>query len=551
MKKKGDNAFYKSNRNSYSEKYPAVNIVGAGLAGLSAALTLARMEIPCRLISPMPSERAQSVMAEGGINASLDTMGENDSLLEHFEDTMKGGVYLADPNAVWNLCSDAPETVSMLCSLGAALQIKDGKPVLRNFGGQKKKRTAYAKSSTGKILMTALIDAVRRYEAEGLVKRYSHHRLYSFEFSGSECNGIKVFDLHTRNAVRMNGSVILASGGMNSLFPGMTTGSSVNTGDVTALAFVSGAEIANPEFIQYHPTTFPITGKRCLVSEAARGEGGRLFVFRKGKPWYFMEEKYPELGNLMPRDVVSREMELIKKEHDCDGHVYLDMTGLDRNVWDNKLTDLREECTRFLGIDPALSPVEVSPGIHYFMGGLSVDEAHRTNISRLYAAGECACQYHGANRLGGNSMLGAVFGGHIAAETAAKEIDHSNIGIEEILSDEGELIMQPVGISEKAAKILRDSLGIFRSGESLETAAKKMQELICSEKNALQRNRMILGRAILLAALNRKESRGAHTRIDYPKRDDENFRKTTIAVFDRNKITVSLRDIPEKRGETK
>lgn len=536
------------NNTEYNSGKPAVNIIGAGLAGLSAALTLARMDIPCRLISSMPSERAQSVMAEGGINASLDTMGENDSPEEHFNDTMKGGVYLADPNAVWNLCSNAPETVDMLCSLGAALKMKDSRPILRNFGGQKKKRTAYAKSSTGKILMTALIDAVRRYESEGLVKRYSHHRLYSLDIADRCCRGVVVLDLYTGKLIKMKGSVILASGGMNSLFPGLTTGSTVNTGDVTALAFVSGVEIANPEFIQYHPTTFPITGKRCLVSEAARGEGGRLFVMRSGQPWYFMEEKYPELGNLMPRDVVSREIELVKKEKDCDSHVYLDMTGLEGTVWGDKLSDLREECIRFLGIDPAIKPVEVSPGIHYYMGGINVDEKHRTNISKLYAAGECACQYHGANRLGGNSMLGAVFGGHTAANTAALETDRANNGIKELSSFEGE-IMQPVGISEEAAGILRDSLGIFRSGEVLEAAAEKIQELIDNERDELQRNRMILGKAALLAALNRRESRGAHTRTDFPERDDVNFRKTTIVSFNGKEIIVSLRDIPEKRGE--
>ena len=527
----------------------AVNIVGAGLAGLSAALTLARAGVRCRLISPMPSERAQSVMAEGGINASLDTMGENDSPVQHFEDTMRGGVYLADPNSVWNLCSKAPETVNMLFSLGAALRTENGRPVLRNFGGQKKKRTAYAKSSTGKILMTALTDAVRRYEAEGLVKRYPHHRLASLEINDGECTGLKVIDLHKRTVISLSGSVILASGGMNSLFPGMTTGSALNTGDAAALAFVSGVEIANPEFIQYHPTTFPITGKRCLVSEAARGEGGRLFILRNGKPWYFMEEKYPELGNLMPRDVVSREIEIVKNDKNCGGKVFLDMTGLDRSVWENKLSDLRDECIGYLGTDPAEKPVEVSPGIHYYMGGINVDEHHRTNISRLYAAGECACQYHGANRLGGNSMLGAVFGGQVAAGTAASEIIADNTGEEESEPDEKIAIMQPVGIPERAARIMRDSLGIFRDGERLYGAVKEMQSLIDSENDTLQRNRMILGKAVLLGALNRKESRGAHTRTDYPERDDENFRKTTVAVFDGKEIKVSLRDIPEKRGE--
>lgn len=532
-------------------KAPTVNIIGAGLAGLSAALTLARMGVPCRLISPMPSERAQSVMAEGGINAALDTMGENDTPEEHFEDTMKGGAYLADPDAVWNLCSRAPETVRMLLSLGAALRTENGRPVLRNFGGQKKKRTAFAKSSTGKILMTSLIDAVRQYEAEGIIKRYPHHRLVALDIKNGECSGARIADLHSRKVIGLKGSVILASGGMNSLFPGMTTGSTVNTGDVTALAFVGGAELANPEFIQYHPTTFPIAGKRCLVSEAARGEGGRLFALREGRPWYFMEEKYPELGNLMPRDVVSREIELVRNDKDCGGKVFLDMTGLDWSVWDNKLSDLREECIRYLGKDPAAEPVEVSPGIHYFMGGLHVDTAHRTSISRLYAAGECACQYHGANRLGGNSMLGAVFGGRVAAVTAASEINENNTGEQELSNEAAPHIMQPVGVPDEAARLLRDSLGIFRSGETLRKAAEKMQELIDSEKDTLQRNRMILGQAVLLGALNRKESRGAHTRTDHPGRDDINYRRTTVAVYDGRRIKISLRDIPEKRGGTK
>lgn len=524
----------------------AVNIIGAGLAGLSAAMTLAEQGIPCRLVAPMPSERAQSVMAEGGINAALDTMGEQDDPMEHFHDTMKGGAFLADPHAVEGLCRHAPLIVQKLCSLGAALQMKDGQPVLRYFGGQKKRRTAYAQSSTGKILMTALIDAVRKYEASGLVRRYSHHRLYDLLVNGQQCDGVQVADSYTGMVWFLPGAVILASGGMNSLFPGQTTGSVVNTGDVTAQAFVDGAALANPEFIQFHPTTFAIPGKRCLVSEAARGEGGRLFTLRDGQKWYFMEEKYPELGNLMPRDVVSREIEMIRQSG--SGQVWLDMTALERTVWAAKLADLRQECLDYLGKDPAEEPIEVSPGIHYYMGGLWVDEYHRTNIRGLYAAGECACQYHGANRLGGNSMLGAIYGGQVAAQTAAEESSQCPPKEEHMVEGLTAERMIPTAVSQQAAKIFTRALGIFRSGEILSQAVTGVEELIDHETDRLQRNRLLLGKAMLLSALHRQESRGAHTRTDYPAADDR-YRKTTLVHFDGHEMTVTLQDIPERRGE--
>ncbi len=530
-----------------------INIVGAGLAGLSAALTLAEAGKGCRLISPMPSERAQSVMAEGGFNAALDTMGEQDSPQEHFEDTMRGGVYLADPNAVAALCENAPKMLEKLCSLGAALRMSENGPVLRNFGGQKKKRTAYAKSSTGKILMTALIDAVRKYEAEGLVERYAHHRMTELLVEDHICKGLAVKDIRTGEETVFSGAVILASGGMNSLFPGLTTGTVLNTGDVSAEAFFKGAELANLEFIQYHPTTVKIPGKRCLISEAARGEGGRLYVERQGEKWYFMEEKYPEYGNLSPRDVVSREMQKVMDDKDCGNAVFLDMTELDEDVWKNRLTDLRKECMELLGKDPAAEPIEVSPGIHYFMGGICVDELHRTNCRYLYAAGECACQYHGANRLGGNSMLGAVYGGRRAALTVLEEYrdDEENSG----LPSQKKPVSVPSpyvwnsAVSDEASEILRNALGIFRTEESLMKADEGLQKLLKHETDTMHQKRLLLGRAILLSALNRSESRGAHTRLDYPEKNDAAFRKTTVAVFDGNDIHISLREIPKKRGE--
>ena len=323
-----------------------VNIVGAGLSGLSAAIHLAKAGIPCNLISALPSERAQSVLAEGGINAALDTMGEHDTPAEHFADTMKGGVDLADPNAVAGLTEHAPEIVRWMFSLGTPFQMEEERLILRNFGGQKKKRTAYSKSSTGKVLMTALIDEARRWEDAGLIHRFSHHLAEDLTIEGEGedrcCSGLVIRDAYTSRLLNCPGPVILCSGGMNGIFPGLTTGTVPNTGNLTALVFAKGVEFGNLEFIQYHPTTVGIPGKRMLISEAARGEGGRLFILRDGKPWYFMEEKYPELGNLMPRDVVSREMFFVSHRPDCEPQVYLDLTGLPAATWGKKLSDIIE-----------------------------------------------------------------------------------------------------------------------------------------------------------------------------------------------------------------
>ena len=506
-----------------------VTILGAGLAGLTAAIELAQQNIETSLISPMPSERAQSVLAEGGINAALDLMGENDTVGEHFADTMRGGVNLADPNAVYGLTSNAPEIVRWLCSLGVPFQMEHGKMIQRNFGGQKKKRTAYAKSSTGKALMTALIDEARKYEAEGLIRRFTHHELTRLDMQNGRCAGAFVRDTFTGQTLRFPGAVILAMGGPNGLFPGSTTGTTLNTGNALAAVFSQGVELANLEFIQYHPTTVQIPGKRLLISEAARGEGGRLFTLRGGERWYFLEEKYPELKNLMPRDVISREMAML------DTPVLLDLTGLPKTTWKNRLSDLREEIRHYLGIDPAKTPVPVSPGIHFFMGGVSVDERHRTSVPGLYAAGECACQYHGANRLGGNSLLGAIYGGRVAAQTAAEEI--SDADEPQAAEDKSVDIMQ-----EDIGSILLSGLGILRSGDAIRKALDELE-------NRPETPRILLGRAMLKSALAREESRGAHTRTDFPERDDERFRKTTIAAYRDGEIHISFRDIPERRPE--
>ena len=551
-----------------------VNIIGAGLAGLSAAITLAGKGIGCNLISNFPSERAQSVMAEGGINGALDTMGEGDNVENHFTDTMRAGCEIADEAMVQGLTEAAPGIIRYLRKIGVPFNLKENKIQQRNFGGQKKKRTAYAKSSTGKVIMTALIDEARKYETMGLIKRYSHHEFLRLrlENGGKECKGVEIRDNYTGNSFHLEGIVILASGGPAGVFVGVTTGTTANTGDVTAKVFAQGVRLSNLEMIQYHPTTVEIADKVCLVSEAARGEGGRLFIYRGDEKYYFMEEKYPEFKNLMPRDVVSREMYFVSRDNG-GAQVYLDMTELPKEVWKERLPDLREEIIHYLGIDPKNEPIPVRPGIHYFMGGIDVDIDHKTNVENLFAAGEACSAYHGANRLGGNSLLGAIYGGRKAAESAAKivlgvaarvesasgtaEGITGRIDIEsdttKVVTNQVEKNGTPLEIEDcnpefedahesfiiEIRDILLSALGIVRNESQLNAGLMALDKMSQRKLNEREKDRLNLAKAMILSAIYRKESRGANYREDYPDRNDE-FKGLTKACLSEGNVNVEI-----------
>ncbi len=525
-----------------------INIVGAGLAGLSAAITLAREGYSIRLISRQRSERAQSVMAEGGINAALDTMGEDDNIKYHFEDTIRGGVYIADPNAVQNLVSRAPDTVKELRDLGCAFHIRGDKIVLRNFGGQKKKRTAYAMSSTGKVLMTTLIDECRKYEADDHIKRFAHHDFIELIIEEGKCKGVKILDEYSKKAYDFMGPVVLAIGGMNGMFNGWTTGTTQNDAQAAATLFTQGVAFSNLEMIQYHPTTIPLPAKRGLISEAARGEGGRLYIMRNGQKYYFMEEKFPELKNLMPRDVVSRQMYFAVHDDANEDQVYLEMTHIADEIWRDKLTDLREEVIHYMNIDPKEEPIPVAPGIHYFMGGIDVDAAHRTNIGNLYAAGECSSQYHGANRLGGNSTLGAIIGGKIAAETIMSDLKDMEFSTD-IKETSADLIEDNMAFRQELTDVLIKSLGIVRDEESLNRAYDTTNEMIANDDlSKYDKRRVMLSRAMIQSALSRRESRGAHYRSDYPDTLDE-YKKISLARFIDGEVDISFKEVADLKEE--
>ena len=553
---------------------PKILVIGCGLAGLAASVRGAELGAEVVLVAPSPSERSQSVMAMGGINGALNTKGQNDSVKEHYTDTIKGGNGLNNPKAVAKLTEDAPAILEWLGKIGTSFtRDENGNIDLRYFGGQKKMRTAYAGARTGKQLVTALTSLCRKYEYEGKITRYTGWRFLSLMFtSNKECAGAIFLEENTDEIKSfIADSVIVATGGMNLVY-GKTTGSLHSDGSATGLLFMQGVELGNPEMVQFHPTTINTPVKRMLITEAARGQGGRLYVMKDGKPWYFMEEWYPEAGALMPRDVVSRSIYKVCNElHmgiDGKNQVYLDISKLPRDVIEVKLDEVVQVCRKYLNLDPAVEPIPVYPGVHYFMGGIHTDEEHRTNIERLFAAGECSEQYHGANRLGGNSTLGAIHGGLVAAENASKsssvskkeqlQAERKYLKIEQELcdnwfshKDKGKIYSWK--LANEVADIMNQAMGIYRNERELTGAKEKLQKLyaMCEDVNSrgnyydFRRMQPLVleAEAMVEGALARKESRGAHQRVEYPDVDDLNFKKRTCIRFQENKFSIQFKEL--------
>lgn len=512
-----------------------VVIIGSGLSALSCAIALAEQGIRAVMVSPYPSERAQSVMAAGGINAAL---GIDDSPEQHAEDTLKSGGNLAGKEAVLGLCTAAPNIIRQLEKLGVVFsRNKNGEVALRAFGGQSKNRTAYAGASTGKQIMTALIREARKYECTQMITRLLGRRFHSALIKDNKCYGVLLYNekLCKMETVYAD-AVVAASGGQNLLF-GKTTGSTQCDGYVAAKLYEQGARLKNLEFVQYHPTTVETPQKRMLISEAARGEGGRLYYLDGERRVYFMEDKYGERGNLMPRDIVS------KCIYDVPSQVYLDISFLGKKLIESRLFEVAELCKKYANLDVTKQSIPVYPSVHFFMGGLAVNKNHKTSVDNLYAVGECASMYHGANRLGGNSLMAAIYSGHVAANainTLEENKNHPNF--EAYISEQEQILekrlqsksrFSAVYIRHEIAKLLNDCLGITRTEEKLLEGIKNVDYFFSiSEKLVYDvdispyigyslRPMILLARAILTSALARKETRGAHIRQDYPQQSDE------------------------------
>lgn len=535
-----------------------VLIIGSGIAGLSAAIRSA--ELGCRVVmaSPYISERAQSVMAAGGINAVLDPSREGDSTELHIEDTMKGGCFIENEAAVRGLCESAPEIVRWLDSIGVMFSRGgSGEIAQRAFGGQSRKRTAYAGASTGRQIVSALIQKCREYEISGMIERRTGLDFHSAVIhDGSCCGAVFTETMSGRPVCITADAVIMATGGMNRLF-GKTTGSALCDGYAAGRLLTQGVRLRNLEMIQYHPTSIETPNKRMLISEAARGEGGRLFFEESGRRTYFMEEEFGSGGNLMPRDVVSRCM------YRCPSQVYLDISFLGEKLIHERLQEVYDLCRDYIGLDVTEEAIPVAPSVHFFMGGIRTDDDHMTDVDGLYAAGECASKYHGANRLGGNSLLAAVYSGRTAAEACSERGEAGIIpdgdGQTGIVQEEtaaagsssagttaGAILMRLPGIMNRRLGIIRDEKGL-RTGISeideliAETGSLRYDTGLTAYENLRIKHMLILSKAMLMSALAREESRGAHCRSDFPETKEE-FRRCSFAEYKDGEISIGFED---------
>lgn len=549
-----------------------IAVVGGGLAGLMATMKAAEAGVHVDLFSIVPVKRSHSVCAQGGINGAVNTKGEGDSPWKHFDDTVYGGDFLANQPPVKAMCDAAPSIINLMDRMGVMFnRTPEGLLDFRRFGGTSVHRTAYAGATTGQQLLYALDEQVRSWEVEGLVTKYEN-----WEYLGPVLDdegvskGLVAQDMKSLEIKAFPADVtIMATGGPGTIF-GKSTNSMINTGSAAGALYQYGAKFANGEFIQIHPTAIPGDDKLRLMSESARGEGGRIWTYKDGEPWYFLEEKYPAYGNLVTRDIATREIfdVCVNQGLGINGEnmVYLDLSHKDPKELDIKLGGIMEIYEKFVGDDPRKVPMKIFPAVHYSMGGLWVDYDQHTNIPGVMACGECEYSQHGANRLGANSLLSAMYGGMVAGPNAVEYIDGLEKHVEDLPSsifdrrvkeeqDKFEYLMNMEGhenayqLHEELGNIMTGKVYVVRHNDKLLEADKEIQELqkrwndINMDDTSRWNNQTVmftrqlenmlhLARVITMGAYYRNESRGSHYKPDFPDRNDDEFLKTTLASFD-------------------
>lgn len=561
-----------------------VMVVGGGLAGLAATMKLAELGIDVDLMSMTPVKRSHSVCAQGGINSvNQVTRQQGDNEWLHFDDTVYGGDFLQHQPPVKEMCYWAPKIIDLMDRLGVPFnRTEEGFRDQRRFGGTLFKRTAFAGATTGQQLLYTLDEQVRRWEAAGKVKKYEFwDYLGVVQDENGVCRGCIAQDMVSMEIRAFPAdAVVLATGGCGLIY-GRSTMSMVCTGSAVSRAFQAGAKYGNAEFVQVHPTAIPGADKLRLMSESARGEGGRVWVPRQPQDprdpktipedqrYYFLEERYPKYGNLVPRDIATREIfsvctyEGLSVERDrlC---VYLDVTHIPRETLDRKLGGILDIYEKFQGVDPRDVPMKIFPAVHYTMGGLWVDyertaegglklgsiKNQRTNIPGLYAIGECDYQYHGANRLGANSLLSCIFSGLIMGPTletwlkgipggkatdqpaslfegaqACHAEDHQRL-LKRRGGENPYLLHQELGdVMTKAATVVRNNRDLAAALEKVRDVGQRMKNCSLSDSGNWTNQNVVftkalrdmipLAKAILKGALQRDECRGAHFKPDF------------------------------------
>jgi len=578
-----------------------VIVVGGGLAGLAATVRIAEAGVPVDLFSLVPVKRSHSVCAQGGINACNDIARQQGySEYLHFDETLYGGDFLQHQPPVYEMTHWAPKIIDLLDRMGVPFnRTAEGQRDLRLFGGSLYKRTHFAGATTGQQLLYGLDEQTRRWEAEGLVNKYEYWEfLWPVLDEHGVCKGIVAQDMRTMQIRSFRAdAVVMATGGPGLIF-GKSTNSVMCTGGAASRCYQAGANYGNGEFIQVHPTAIPGADKLRLMSESARGEGGRVWVPRspgdsrdprqipEEERYYFLEENYPSYGNLVPRDIASREIfDICVNQHMGIGGgnmVYLDLTHRSREYLESKLGGILEIYRKFAGDDPVEVPMKIFPGVHYSMGGLwttytpkddnkgmvnGAPNSMMTNIDGLYAFGEVNYQYHGGTRLGANALLSCIFDGlfcgagvvnyvrnetrepaallHQSIYDAVQEQEERKVrdlidstggenpyAIGKTMGDE----MTAASTVVKTEARMTEALGRIRDMRERAGKLSLSDTGMWTNQNLsfarALRDMLVLAEVILTGGIERRESRGSHYRTDYPDRNDEKFLATTVASHD-------------------
>jgi len=554
-------------------------IVGGGGAGLYAAMEAMKTNpaLNIAVLSKVYPNRSHTSAAQGGANAALGNKAKDDTIEMHIFDTIKGSDYLADQDAVEVLCSEAPKIIRELENIGTPWsRMEDNTIAQRPFGGAGRPRCCYCADKTGHTILQTLYEQCLR---KGVLF-FNEYFALNLSVNGSRSRGLIAMNMKTGKVEAFPAkTVIFATGGYAKMYWNRSSNAAGNTGDGQAIAYRAGIPMKDMEFVQFHPTGLRKSG--LLVTEGARGEGGYL-INKDGER--FMARYAKEKMELGPRDLVSRSIETEILEgrgfnSPAGKYIHLDLRHLGADLIKSRLPQIREMSLNFEGVDPIEEPIPVRPTAHYSMGGIDTDNFGRTVMDGVYAAGECACvSVHGANRLGGNSLLDIlVFGrivGHTAAEEAGK-FSPATISEAELKESVDELRnrMQPSGhyerygaLREELGQTLALNVGIFRESSLLHKGIQDIAELKERFKkvrvfdssdvfntNLMQvlelQNMLELAETVAVGALAREESRGSHTRIDFPVRDDEKWHKHTLATLVDGKVLPGEKPVTMGRYE--